>query len=213
VPPDLVKLLTRLYDPAEGEIVWDGIDIRRFDPVELRLHMSVVFQDFTHYELSVQENIGLGDLQHVQRREYVREAAILAGVDEVIQKLPRDYNTVLSRWLSEDGVGIDLSGGEWQKIAIARAFMRHRQADLLILHEPTASIDAQAEHEIYSRFVELIKGRTTLLISHRFSTVRMADIIAVLDNGQVTEYGTHDELILLRGSYSKLDNMQAKQYH
>jgi ATP-binding cassette subfamily B protein len=138
---------------------------------------------------------------------------MLAGVDEVIKKLPREYDTILSRWLSTDGVGTELSGGEWQKVAIARAFMRQRQADLLILDEPTASIDAQAEQEIYSRFVELIQGRTTLLISHRFSTVRMANIIAVLDKGEVTEYGTHEELILLSGSYSRLYNMQAKQYH
>lgn len=208
----LVKLLTRLYDPTEGEILWDGTDIRAFDPTDLRRHMSVVFQDFIRYELSVQQNVGLGDVNRMEGGEHVRRAATQAGVDEAIRKLPQDYDTILSRWLKEGSVGVDLSGGEWQKIAIARAFMRQGTADLLVLDEPTAALDAEAEQELYSRFVELMQGHTSLLISHRFSTIRMADLVVVLDNGAISEHGTHDELLLLSGSYAKLYNMQASQY-
>lgn len=206
----LVKLLTRLYDPTEGLILWNGIDIRSFEPTELRQHVGAIFQDFVHYDLSVQENIGLGNVTHVEDTACVREAAMEAGVHNTIVKLPKGYQTILSRWLAGNELAGDLSGGEWQKIALARMFIR--KADLLILDEPTAALDAQAEYEVYSRFTKLVVGRTSLLITHRFSTVRMADVVAVLENGYITEYGTHNELLSLSGTYAKLYGMQAEQY-
>ncbi len=206
----LVKLLTRLYDPTEGEILWDGIDLREFDPADLRRRMGVIFQDFGRYDLNVHENIGLGNVDRMDDQERVRQVARRMGIDAKIMKLPQGYQTMLSRWLAEDGAGMDLSGGEWQKIAIARMFMR--DADLLMLDEPTAALDAQAEYETYQNFVELMRGRTGLLISHRFSTVRMADAIAVLDDGRITEYGSHNELFRLGGTYTTLYNMQADRY-
>jgi len=206
----LVKLLSRLYDPNQGQILWDGIDLREFDPQELRTHMGAIFQDFMRYDMTVQENIGLGDVNRIGSMERIRQAANKAGVQEMIDNLPQGYNTILSRWLADDGPGADLSGGEWQKIAIARMFMR--SADLLILDEPTAALDAKAEYEIYTRFAELVAGRTSLLISHRFSTVRMADVIAVLEDGKITEYGAHEDLFRLGGNYAKLYAMQADRY-
>ncbi len=206
----LVKLITRLYDPSEGAILWDGVDLREFDPVDLRRRMGVIFQDFGRYDMSVHENIGLGNIERINDRDRVHQVARQVGVDKLIMGLPQDYQTMLSRWLAEDGAGMDLSGGEWQKIAIARMFMR--DADLLMLDEPTAALDAQAEYETYQNFVELMRRRTSLLISHRFSTVRMADAIAVLENGQITEYGSHSELFRLGGTYTALYNMQAERY-
>jgi ATP-binding cassette subfamily B protein len=212
----LVKLLTRLYDPTEGQILWDGIDIREFDPVELRGRMGAIFQDFVRFDLTAFENIALGDVSQLnngskpQAEKMAREAARKAGIHETIEKLPQGYDTILSRWLAEDGKGVDLSGGEWQKIALARMFMR--DADLLILDEPTAALDVQAEYDIYSRFVELMRGKTSLLISHRFSTVRMADVIAVLEDGRIIEYGGHKQLLARAGTYAKLYNMQADRY-
>lgn len=206
----LVKLLTRCYDPTGGQILWDGIDIRAFDPQELRRHIGAIFQDFVRFDLTAQENIGVGDVAHLEDHTRVREAAIKTGVHPVIEALPQGYQTILSRWLAENGLGVDLSGGEWQKLAMARMFMR--QADLLILDEPTAALDAQAEYDLYSHFVELMAGRTTLLITHRFSTVRMADVVAVLEHGEITEYGTHAELMILEGTYARLYRMQAERY-
>lgn len=202
----LVKLLTRLYDPVEGEILWDGIDIRAFDPEDLRRRIGVIFQDFIRYAFTAQENIGLGDIEHLEDSTRVCQAAAKAGVDATIQNLPLGYQTLLSRAFGQDRAGVDLSGGEWQKVALARMFMR--DADFLILDEPTASLDAQAEHELYSRFTELVKRRTCLLISHRFSTVRMAETIAVLEDGKITEIGSHDSLCSLEGAYARLYNMQ-----
>jgi ATP-binding cassette subfamily B protein len=173
----LVKLLTRLYDPTEGQILWDGIDIREFRPEELRSRIGAIFQDFMQYSLTAQENIGLGDVENIKNLSRIHNAAVKAGVHTAINNLPQGYQTILSRWLGDDDSGVDLSGGEWQKIAIARMFMR--DADLLILDEPTSALDAQAEYETYNRFVNLMAKRTSLLISHRFSTVRMADTIAV----------------------------------
>jgi ATP-binding cassette, subfamily B, bacterial len=212
----LVKLLTRLYDPSEGRITWDHIDLREFDPSDLRRRTGVIFQDFVRYDLTAFENIALGDVAKLgngDRRtaeEAVRRAAARAGIHERIDALPGGYQTVLSRWLAEEKQGVDLSGGEWQKIALARLFIR--DADLLILDEPTAALDAQAEYEVYNHFVELVAGKTSLLISHRFSTVRMADLIAVLDGGRITEYGSHEELIALGGTYARLYSMQAERY-
>lgn len=208
----LVKLLTRLYDPTEGQILWDGIDLREFDPVELRCHMGAIFQDFIRYDLTVQENIGLGDVERIKQSEAIRQAANKAGIHKLVERLPQGYDTILSRWLvgKDTGAGADLSGGEWQKIALARMFMR--DADMLMLDEPTAALDAQAEYDLYSSFVELMAGRTSLLITHRFSTVRMADAVAVLEQGQITEYGSHTELVARKGTYAHLYQMQAERY-
>jgi ATP-binding cassette subfamily B protein len=203
-------LLARLYDPTEGEILWDGIDIRSFDPQEYRNSIGAIFQDFVRYEITARENIGLGDVTRINDDHSISRAAAAAGIAGLIEGLPYGYETTLSRWLAEDDMGADLSGGEWQKIALARMFMR--DAILLILDEPTASLDAQAEYDLYSRFVELMSGRTGLLIAHRFSTVRMADTIAVLEDGQITEYGSHGELIDYDGTYAKLHNMQVDLY-
>lgn len=207
----LVKLLTRLYDPTEGKILWDEVDIREFAPEDLRRRMGVIFQDFMQYDLTAQENVGLGDVRHVEDIARVREAAKKAGVHGTLEKLPQSYQTMLSRIFGDDGFGTELSGGEWQKIALARMFMRG-DANLIILDEPTAALDAEAERDIYSRSVELMYGRTTLLISHRFSTVRMADAIAVLEDGHITEYGPHEELLSLERTYARLYKMQAERY-
>ncbi|MDQ5823997.1 MAG: ABC transporter ATP-binding protein/permease [Chloroflexota bacterium] len=208
----LVKLLTRLYDPTEGAILWDGIDLREFDPQELRRHTAAILQDFVHYDLSAQQNIGLGDLSKLEDNDSIQLAATKAGIHDKIGELPHGYETVLSRWLTDKGTGADLSGGEWQKVAVARMFMRDGTADLLIMDEPTAALDAKAEYEIYSKFVELMSGRTCLLITHRFSTVHMSNLVAVLENGQITEYGTHDELLAYNKTYAQLYNMQATHY-
>jgi ATP-binding cassette subfamily B protein len=207
----LVKLLTRCYDPSEGQILWDGIDIRHFAPAEFRRRLGAIFQDFARYELSAYDNIALGDVERYGEQEAVRAAARTAGVDRALAALPSGYQTMLSRWLSEDGQGVDLSGGQWQKLATARMFMR-QEAELLILDEPTAALDAEAEYELYQRFVELVAGRTTLLISHRLSTVRMASQIAVLADGAVSELGSHEELLTADGRYAALYRMQASQY-
>jgi len=207
----LVKLLARLYDPTEGEILWDGVDIRQFEVDTLRQHIGVIFQDFMRYDLTVQENIGLGDVAHIDNLPRVRKAARQAGIHEAIEATPNGYETPLGFLFTDRGYGVDMSGGQWQKLATARLFMRQR-ADLLILDEPTAALDAQAEYEMYSHFAELVAGRTSVLISHRFSTVRMADKIAVLEGGEITEHGAHDELLSLGGIYAKLYRMQAEKY-
>jgi ATP-binding cassette subfamily B protein len=208
----LVKLLTRLYDPTEGEILWDGIDLREFDPKELRERIAAILQDFIHYDLTAKENIGLGNIAQLDESASIHQAAKKAGIDCAIERLPLGYDTILSRWLVGDGIGADLSGGEWQKLGMARMFMRDASTDLLILDEPTAALDAQAEYDMYTRFVELTAGRTTLLVTHRFSTVRMANLVAVIENGSITEYGSHDALLSLEGTYARLHRMQAERY-
>jgi ATP-binding cassette subfamily B protein len=209
----LAKLLTRLYDPTIGEILWDGIDIREFNPTELRKNISAIFQDFMRYDLSVQENIGLGDVKNLQDLTLVKEAATKANIHDDVISFPKDYKTILSRTLlenqSESGIG--LSGGQWQKIAIARAFMR--QASLLILDEPSSALDLKSEEEIHTNFFELASKKTGFLISHRFSTVRMAQVIAVMEHGKIVEYGTHSSLIALNGIYAKLFLAQKRQYN
>lgn len=207
----IVKLLSRFYDPTEGSILWDGVDIRHFDPIELRERLGAVLQDFVRYDMTVQENIGLGNLQHIDDQSRIQHAAQDMGIHQFIEDLPNGYNTVLSKWLvGSDEQGTDLSGGQWQKIAISRAYMR--DVDMLMLDEPTAALDAEAEHDIYERFAELTANKASLLISHRFSTVRMANKIAVIDGGTITEYGTHEDLIAQDGEYARLYGLQAKQY-
>ncbi|MGI8914393.1 MAG: ABC transporter ATP-binding protein [Chloroflexota bacterium] len=203
----LVKLLTRLYDPTAGEMLLDGIPLAAYDLTTLRQRSTVLFQDFAHFALSAQHNIGVGDAPHAEDRERILAVAKRTGAAAVLEKLPQGLDTPLTR--AFEG-GVDLSGGEWQKIALARAAMR--DAALVILDEPTAALDAQAEYELFQRFRELAEGRTVLLISHRFSTVRMADRILVLEGGRITEAGSHDELIALGGRYAALYEMQAGRY-
>ena len=207
----LVKLLARFYDPTDGQILWDGIDIRQFPPDSLRQRLGAVLQDFMRYDLSARENIGFGDLQYVDDMERIQATAQQVGIDEFIKELPQSYETILSRWLVEkDDEGTDLSGGQWQKVAISRTYLR--DVDVLMLDEPTAALDAEAEHDIYERFSEITKNRATVLISHRFSTVRMADKIAVIEDGRIKEYGTHAELMAQESTYAHLYSLQAEQY-
>ena len=206
----LVKLLTRLYDPVEGAVLWDGIDIREFDVTEYRRRLGAVMQDFMRYDLSARENIGLGDVAHIDNLGRIEQAARKAGIHEVMAALPMGFETILSRMLfvGSEAPGTDLSGGEWQRLALARMFMR--EAEVMILDEPTAAMDARSEFELFERFATLVAGRTSLLISHRFSTVRMADLIAVLEGGKATEFGRHDELMERGGSYAELYTLQAQ---
>jgi ATP-binding cassette, subfamily B, bacterial len=207
----LVKLITRLYDPTKGHILWDGVDIREFDVAAYRRRLSTVFQDFVRYQLPVWENIGLGDVAHINQREQIMAAARQADIATRIAALPHGYETQLSRWLARGEQGTDLSGGEWQKIAIARAFMR--EADLILLDEPTAALDSETESRLVALLTELKSGRTSLLISHRFSTVKLADVIVVMDDGRVSECGTHAELMRLNGLYARMYTAQADLYY
>ncbi len=204
----LVKLLTRLHDPLEGRILLDGKDLREYDLKQLRHAVGVIFQDFVRYHLTAAENIAVGRIEAMDDLERVAEAARRSLADQVIEKLPGGYAQRIGRWFRR---GTNLSGGEWQKIALARAYMR--DAELLILDEPTASLDARAEHQIFSRFVELTKGKCAVLISHRFSTVRMAERILMLHEGELVEDGPHDELLESGGYYAELFTMQASGYH
>lgn len=203
----LIKLLSRLYDPTEGQILLDGRDLHEYDANDLRANIGVIFQDFVHYYATAGENVGFGQIDALEDEPRLMSAAARGGADEVIESLPDSYGTMLGRWFKE---GHELSGGQWQKIALARAFMRDSQ--VLILDEPTAALDAEREHEIFLRFRELTAGKTAVLISHRFSTVRMADRIAVMKHGQLAEIGTHDELLALNGEYAHLFNLQAAGY-
>ncbi len=203
----LVKLLARLYEPDEGRILLDGHDLREYDLDELRAHVGVIFQDFVRYHLTAAENIAVGRIDARDDRTRIERAAKLSLADEVIAKLPKGYEQIIGKRFNK---GVDLSGGEWQKIAIARAYMR--DADVLILDEPTAALDARSEFEVFQRFKELSEGKTAVLISHRFSTVRMADRILVLDQGRIEEVGTHAELLAAGARYAELFELQAAGY-
>ncbi|MEU1721477.1 ATP-binding cassette domain-containing protein [Nonomuraea sp. NPDC005692] len=206
----LVKLLCRFYDPERGAIFWDGVDLRELDPAALRERLGAVFQDFAAYDLSAAENIAVGDLRAGRGR--VEAAAVRAGADAMVRALPRGYDTLLTRMFSDDEQsGVTLSGGQWQRIALARGLLRDRP-ELMILDEPNAGLDPAAEHEVHTVLREHRAGRTTLLISHRLSTVRDADTIAVLADGQVVERGTHEELLRAGGRYAELFATQARGY-
>jgi ATP-binding cassette subfamily B protein len=203
----LVKLLARLYDPDEGRILLDGRDLRDYDLDDLRANIGVIFQDFVRYHLTAAENIGVGQIDAMDDRKRVEEAARRAFADEVVAGLPNGYDQVIGRRFR---TGVDLSGGQWQKIAIARAYMRNAQ--VMILDEPTAALDARSEFEVFQRFKELSHGRTAVLISHRFSSVRMADRILVLNEGRLEASGTHGELLAQGGRYAELFELQAAGY-
>jgi ATP-binding cassette, subfamily B, bacterial len=204
----LIKLLTRLYRPTGGRITLDGLDLAEWDESALRRRIGVIFQDFVRYQLMVGENIGTGDVRHLDDEARWRDAAEKGMAAPVIEELPQKYQTPLGKWFNQ---GRDLSGGEWQKIALARAFMR-TEADILVLDEPTAAMDAAAEATVFEHFRSLTKGRIAILISHRFSTVRMADQIVVLQEGRIVERGSHDELLRKNGHYARLFELQARGY-
>ncbi|MGC2322863.1 MAG: ABC transporter ATP-binding protein [Terriglobales bacterium] len=203
----IVKLITRLYDPSEGQILLDGVDLREYDLEDLYREIGVIFQDFMRYEMTAVENIAVGRIEEIGNRELLQRAAFKSLAHEIVAKLPGNYDQMLGRRFES---GVDLSGGEWQKLALARAYLR--DAQLLILDEPTASLDVRSEFEVFRRFAELTAGKTALFISHRFSTVRMADRIVVLDDGRITEQGSHDELAHLGGRYAEMFEMQAASY-
>jgi ATP-binding cassette subfamily B protein len=203
----LIKLLTRLYDPDEGEILIGGQNIRRYDLVALRHQVGVIFQDFVRYHLSASENIGVGRIDDITDLDTIKFSATKSGAHPVIEELSNGYETILGRWFKE---GVQLSGGEWQKVALARAFMR--DAQILILDEPTSALDPQSEYEVFKRFRLLTEGKTALFISHRFSTVRLADRIIVIENGCMLECGSHQELMDLDGRYAELFSLQAEAY-
>lgn len=203
----LVKLLARLYEPTEGRILLDGVDIREYDLASLRNSIGIIFQDYIRFQMKAAENIAIGNINKLDERPIIQDAAHKSLADTVIELLPGQYDQVLGKRFSN---GIELSGGQWQKVALARAYMR--DAQLLILDEPTSALDARAEHEVFLRFSELIQGKTAVLISHRFSTVRMADRIMFLENGQLKEIGSHEELVEKGGMYAELFRLQAKGY-
>ena len=203
----LVKLLARLYDPSEGRILLDGYDLKEYDLVSLRKEVGVIFQDYMRYQMTVSQNIAAGNITEKENRELIVNAAKQSLADILVQRLPGKYDQALGKRFNQ---GVELSGGEWQKIALARAYMK--EAQLLILDEPTAALDAKAEYEVFQRFAELTKGKTAVLISHRFSTVRMADRILVLDKGILLEEGSHEALLNKKGRYAELFHLQAKGY-
>ena len=203
----IVKLISRLYDPTDGQILLDGVDLREYDLASLHSEIGVIFQDFMRYEMTARENIAVGRIEEPHTVEEIEYAANKSLAADVVATLPNGYDQMLGRRFEG---GVDLSGGEWQKIALARAYLR--DAQLLILDEPTASLDARSELEVFQRFAELTFGKMALLISHRFSTVRMADRIAVLEHGHLVEEGSHSELMALGGRYAAMFEMQAASY-
>jgi ATP-binding cassette subfamily B protein len=203
----LVKLLARLYEPTEGRILLDGIDLRDYDLADLRKNVSIIFQDYVKFQLKADENIAVGSIDGLAEQNRIEDSAVKSLADTVIDKLPGGYKQILGKRFQG---GVELSGGEWQKIALARAYMGNAQ--LMILDEPTSALDARAEHEVFIRFSELMQGRTAVLISHRFSTVRMADRILFLENGELLELGSHEELMEKDGKYASLFKLQAQGY-
>jgi len=203
----LIKLLARLYDPVEGRILLDGYDLREYDLKELRMNIGVIFQDYIRYQMTVAQNVAVGNVDEKDNRDLIIKSAKKSLADALVQRLPEKYDQALGKRFNQ---GIELSGGEWQKIALARAYMK--DAQLLILDEPTAALDARAEYEVFQRFSELTQGKMAVLISHRFSTVRMADRILVLDKGELLESGSHEELLAKDGRYAELFNLQAMGY-
>jgi ATP-binding cassette subfamily B protein len=204
----LIKLLTRLYSPDSGRIVLDGLPLPEWSEDALRARIGVIFQDFTRYQMLVGENVGAGDQRYFEDEARWHQAAEKGRAADFIEHLPHRYQTQLGKWFQN---GQELSGGQWQKIALARAFMR-TDADILVLDEPTAAMDARAEAEVFEHFRALARDRITILISHRFSTVRMADQIAVLDRGRIIEKGSHEQLMAAGGHYAQLFALQARGY-
>jgi ATP-binding cassette subfamily B protein len=204
----LIKLLTRLYYPDKGRILLDGLDLKDWDEETLRQRIGVIFQDFSRYQFLVGENIGAGDVRRFEDETRWRDAADKGMADDFIEELPSGYKTQLGKWFKD---GQELSGGQWQKIALSRAFMR-TDADILVLDEPTAAMDAAAEARIFDHFRKLTRNRIAILISHRFSTVRMAGQIIVIENGRVIERGSHEQLMELNGHYANLFKLQAAGY-
>ncbi|HXJ38635.1 MAG TPA: ATP-binding cassette domain-containing protein, partial [Bryobacteraceae bacterium] len=205
----IIKLLTRLYDPTDGRILLDGIDLREYDPKSLSAAVSVLFQDFMRYEMTAEDNIGIGRIELVgpDREPLIARAATRSGAEEVIQRLPHGMKQILGRRFEG---GVDLSGGEWQKVALARAYLR--DAQIYILDEPTAALDARSEFEVFEHFAALTQGKMAVMISHRFSTVKMVDRILVIKDGRIAEQGSHDQLMALGGIYASLFEMQAASY-
>lgn len=203
----LIKLLVRFYDPTSGSISLDRVDYRDYELQDIRGNISAVFQDFVHYHLSASDNIGIGNVKHLTNREVILDAAKKAGAHQFVSKLPKEYDTILGKTFDE---GVDLSGGEWQNLAIARAFMSESQ--ILFLDEPTAALDAFGEAALYDRFARLTENKTVIFISHRFSTVRMADTIVVVEDGRIIEQGSHEELMDLNGKYRLMFTTQAERY-
>jgi ATP-binding cassette subfamily B protein len=199
--------MCRLYDPSSGKITIDGVDLRDFNISELRQQISVIFQDYARYHLTAQENIWFGNINLAPNDEKIYSSARLSGADKVINSLPNGYETILGKWFED---GEELSIGEWQKIALARAYLHN--SPIIVLDEPTSSMDAKAEYEVFQKFRQLAEGRTAILISHRFSTVRMADRIYVLNGGRIIESGAHDELLQHGGMYARLFETQAQYY-
>jgi ATP-binding cassette subfamily B protein len=203
----LVKLLARLYDPTEGRILLDGYDLREYDLHDLHKHIGIIFQDFLRYQMTFSQNIAAGNIDEQTNAELIKRSATQSLADELAKKLPGGYAQMLGKRFAE---GVELSGGEWQKVAIARAYMR--DAQLIILDEPTSALDARAEFQVFERFTELTQGKIAVLISHRFSTARMADRIIVLNNGEIAEVGSHAELLAKGGRYAELFELQAMGY-
>jgi len=203
----LVKLMARLYDPTEGRILLDGKDLKEYDIDDLRMHIGVIFQDYLRYQMTLAQNIAVGNINEAGNLALIKKAAHESLADVLAERFPKQYEQWLGRRFND---GVELSGGEWQKVALARAYMKNAQ--VLILDEPTAALDARAEYEVFQRFAELTKGKSAVLISHRFSTARLADRIMVLEKGTVLEIGTHDQLLASNGRYAELFNLQAMGY-
>jgi len=203
----LVKLLARLYEPTEGRILLDGIDLKEYDPEDLRLNLGVIFQDYLRYQMTLSNNIAVGNIAQQDNMDLIIKAARGSTADALAERLPNQYEQTLGKRFND---GVELSGGEWQKVALARIYMK--DAQVLILDEPTAALDARAEYEVFQRFAQMTEGKSAVLISHRFSTARLADRILVLDKGQLLEIGTHEELLAMNGRYAELFNLQARGY-